>query len=115
MVSLASLQDVAIAQANVPKLQKANEFLDVTILNQHFIIPSPESTPDILVGYWICILFAYDKHNGYQVLLKDSWHVLLESIKPEGDIYYLFHEKWVPNIPSYILADNVGNKIYHQT
>ena len=33
MVSSASLQDVAIAQANVPKLQEANEFLDVTILD----------------------------------------------------------------------------------
>ena len=50
MVSSASLQDVAIAQANVPELWKVNKFLDVTILDQHFIIPSSESIPDILVG-----------------------------------------------------------------
>ena len=115
VVSSASLQDVAIAQANVPELQEANKFLDVTISDQHFIIPSPKSTSDIPVGHWTCTSFAYDKHNGYQVLMKDSWHVLLKGIKPEGDIYCLFHEKWVPNISSYILADDVGNKIYHWT
>jgi hypothetical protein len=115
IVSSASLQDIAIAQANVPKLWEANKFLDITILDQHFIIPSPESTPDIPVGCWTYASFTYDKHNhnGHQVLLKDSWHVLLESIKPEGDIYHLFHEKQVPNIPSYMLADDVGNEIYH--
>ena len=63
-VSSASLQDVAIAQANIPKLWKANKFLDVTILDQHFIIPSPESTPDIPVGHWTYMSFTYDKHNG---------------------------------------------------
>ena len=114
-VSSASLQDVAIAQANVPELGKANNFLDVTISDQHFIIPSPESTPDIPVGRWTRASFAYDKHNGRRVLLKDSWRVLLEGIKPEGDIYRLLHEKRVPNIPSYTLADDVGNEIYHRT
>jgi len=64
IVSLASLQDVALAQAYVPELQGAKECLDVTISNQHFIISSPESTPDISVGHWTCTSFAYNKHNG---------------------------------------------------
>ncbi len=59
--------------------------------------------------------FAYDKHNGHRVLLKDSWHVLLEGIKLEGEIYRLLHEKGVPNIPSYSLADDVGNETYHRS
>ena len=63
-VSSAFLQDVAIAQANIPKLQKANKFLDVTISDQHFIIPSPESTPNIPVGRWTCTSFTYNKYNG---------------------------------------------------
>jgi len=50
-VSSASSQDVALAQAHVPKLQGAKECLDVTISNQHFIIPFPESMPDIPVGH----------------------------------------------------------------
>ncbi len=63
-VSSASLQDVALAQAHVPELQGAKECLDITISNQHFIIPSSESTPDIPVGCWTCASFTYDKHNG---------------------------------------------------
>src|SRR5713226_8952132 len=73
-VSSASLQDVALAQAHVPKLQGVKECLDVTISNQHFIIPSPESTPNIPVGCWTHVSFTYNKHNGHRVLLKDSWH-----------------------------------------
>ncbi len=112
-VSSAFSQDVALVQAHVPKLQGVKECLDITISNQHFIIPSPESTPDIPVGCWTCTSFAYDKHNGCQVLLKESWCVLLEGIKLEGEIYCLLHEKGVPNILSYLLADNVGNKTCH--
>lgn len=114
-VSKASSQDVALAQAIVPELRGANGCLDVTISNQHFIIPSPESMPDIPVGRWTRASFAYDKHNGRRVLLKDSWRVLLEGVKPEGEIYRLLHEKRVPNIPSYSLAEDVGNETYHRS
>jgi hypothetical protein len=91
--------------------------LDVTISNQHFIIPSPESTvtPDIPVGRWTRASFAYDKQNGRRVLLKDSWRVLLGGVKPEGEIYRLLHEKRVPNISSYSLAGDVGNETYHRS
>ena len=87
------MQDVALAQANVPELRGANECLDVAISNQHFIIPVPKSTPDIPVGRWTRVSFAYDKYNGRRVLLKGSWRVLLENVKPEGEIYRLLHEK----------------------
>jgi thiamine kinase-like enzyme len=116
-VSSASSQDVALAQANVPELRGANECLDVTISNQHFIIPTPESMlqVDIPVGRWTRVSFAYNKHNGCRVLLKDSWRILAEGVNPEGEIYRLLHEKRVPNIPSYSLADDVGNETYHRS
>src|SRR5260370_23312050 len=114
-ISSASLQDVALAQAHVPEFQGVKECLDITISNQHFIIPSPESMPDIPVGHWTRASFTYNKHNGCQVLLKDSWRVLLEGIKPEGEIYHLLPENGFPNIPTYLLADDVGNETYHQS
>jgi hypothetical protein len=79
------------------------------------IIPAPKSTPDISVGRWTRVSFAYHKHNGRRVLLKDSWRVLLKGVKPEGEIYRLLYEKRVPNIPSYLVADDVGNETYHRS
>ena len=114
-VSPASSQDVALAKAKVPELREANECLDVTISNQHFIIPPPESTPTIPVGHWTRVSFAYDKDNGRRVLLKDSWRVLLKGVRPEGEIYCQLHEYKVPNIPFCSLADNVGKDAYHRS
>jgi hypothetical protein len=53
--------------------------------------------------------FAYNIQNQHQVLLKDSWHVILDNIKPEGEIYKWFHDGKVPNIPSYELSMDIGN------
>jgi len=58
---------------------------------------------------------AYDVQMGKRVLLKDSWQVLLEGIKPEGKVYALLHENAVPNIPYCLLAGDVGLKEYHQS
>ena len=63
-VSSASLQDVALAKASVPELKDAEGCLDVTISNQHFIISLPKSMPDIPVGRWTHVSFAYDKQTG---------------------------------------------------
>jgi Fungal protein kinase len=116
-VSPASSQDVALAQANVPELQRVpvNECLDVTISNEHFIIPSPETVAGIPVGRCTRASIAYDKKNGRRVLLKDSWRVLLDSVKPEGETYHWLHENRVPNIPSCSLAGDIGNETYHRS
>jgi hypothetical protein len=71
------------------------------------------STPDIPVGRWTRGSFTYDQHNKRRVFLKDSWHVLLDDVKPEGEIYRLLYEKGVPNIPFFSLAGDVGNEAYH--
>lgn len=82
-------------------------------INHHFIIPSSQCTPDIPVGCWTHVSFTYDMQHDCQVYLKDSWCVLLEGIKLEGEIYCLLHAKKVPNIPSYLSAGDVSNKAYH--
>ena len=62
------------------------------------------------MGCWTHVSFTYDMQHDCQVYLKDSWCVLLEGIKLEGEIYCLLHAKKVPNIPSYLLAGDVSNK-----
>jgi hypothetical protein len=114
-VSPASLQDVKDAQVMVPELRGVTRCLDVTLSDQHFIIPAPTSTPDIPVGRWTRGSFAYDQHNKRRVFLKDSWRVLLDDVKPEGEIYRLLYEKGVPNIPFFSLAGDVGNEAYHRS
>jgi hypothetical protein len=114
-VSPASSQDVKDAQVMVPELRGVTRCLDVTLSDQHFIIPAPTSTPDIPVGRWTRGSFAYDQHNKRRVFLKDSWRVLLDDVKPEGEIYSLLYEKGVPNIPFFSLAGDVGNEAYHRS
>jgi len=52
---------------------------------------------------------------GKHVLLKDSWQVLLEGIKPQGEVYTLLCENVVPNISYCLLVGDVGLKEYHQS
>ena len=93
----------------------AGECLDVTISDKHFIIPSPAPTPNIPVGRWTRASLAYDKQEGRQVLLKDSWRVLLEGVTSEGDIYHILHQNKVPNIPTHLLSEDVGVTRYHRS
>ena len=58
---------------------------------------------------------AYDVKMDKLVLLKDTWHLLLDGIEPEGQTYAHLHENKVPNIPHCLLACDVGDVTYHQT
>jgi len=94
-------------------LTNTKSFLLVTIEYEQtphrYIICSPEPRPDIPVGRWTRSSFAYDIQNRHQVLLKDSWHVILDNIKPEGEIYKQLHDGKVPNIPLYKLGIDIGD------
>lgn len=114
-VSPASPEDVERARSIVPELQGAERCLDVMISDDHFIIPPPGSPPHIPVGRWTRASSAYDKRRNRRVFLKDSWRVVIEGVKPEGETYCLLHEKQVPNIPSCPLAGDVGSETYHRT
>jgi len=118
-VGLPTNDEITCAKASVPELSGAKSFLAVTISDHQssnrYIISSPESRPLIPVGRWTRPSVAFDTQNRRRVLLKDSWRVLLDDIKPEGEIYRLLHENSVPNIPSCLVAGDVGNDAYHRS
>jgi len=100
------------AAQTIKELSDANSLLSVTIQgsqsqgSRRFIISTPCGQPDIPAGHWTQASIAYNVQMGKRVLLKDSWWVLLEGIKPEGEVYTLLHENAVPNIPYCLLACN---------
>ncbi|KAF8487817.1 hypothetical protein F5888DRAFT_1624165, partial [Russula emetica] len=115
-------EEIALARAIVPELKDVESFLVLTIPDdsdrpseRRYIISSPEPRPDIPIGRWTRSLFALDVKEKCRVLVKDSWRVLLKDIKPEGELYDLLHRGKVDNIPSCLLAGDVGADIYHQT
>ena len=80
-----------------------------------FIIPYPGLQSDIQVDHWTRLSLTCDIKRKCQVYLKDSWHVLLKKIKPEGEIYCQLHKKKVSNIFSCLKAGDVGIDTYHQS
>jgi hypothetical protein len=49
------------------------------------------------------------------VLLKDSWHVILPGIMPEGLVYAKLHENSVPNIPHCSQSGDINIIKYHKS
>jgi Fungal protein kinase len=78
-----------------------------------FIISAPCPRPDIPAGRWTRTSIAYDVQTGKRVLLKDSWRVLLNDIKPEGKVYEHLWRHEVPHIPFCSYSGDVGDQIYH--
>ncbi len=109
------LHEIEPAKATIPELAKANSFLAITTSNECFIIRSPNAQPDVPVGHWTHLSFAYDVNNKHRVILKDSWHVQVDNIKPEGKIYEILHANHIPNIPHFSYASDVGDDTQHQT
>jgi len=58
------------------------------------------------------VSIAYDVQRERRVLLKDSWRVLIDDIKPEGVVYNMLHEKKVPNVPVCSLANDIGGHLH---
>jgi hypothetical protein len=107
--------DIELAKATVPELAKANSFLAVTASDGRFIIRGPNARPDVPVGRWTRTSFAYDVNNNRRVILKDSWRIQSDDIEPEGKIYEMLHANYVPNIPHFSCAGDVGDDTHHQT
>jgi hypothetical protein len=107
--------EIADAKTFVPELAQAKSFLAVDILDQRYILHGPELQPDVPVGRWTRTSFAYSVKEGRRVLLKDSWRILLDDIKPEGDIYRKLHQGQVPNIPSCLSDEDVGDDTHHRS
>lgn len=108
------------------KARKLKELADATSLlslsvpdpsqlhkSSRYIIRAPCSRPDIPKGRWTRASVAYDVQNQRRVLLKDSWRVLLEDIKAEGETYTMLLEHSVPNVPKCLAHGDVGDNRYH--
>lgn len=64
-VTLQTEEEISHVKNTVPELKEAGSFLAITIpdhdhSNQHFIIPSPEPSPDIPIGRWTRASFTFD-------------------------------------------------------
>jgi hypothetical protein len=118
-VGLPTEAEIRCAKAAVRELAKAKYFLAVTISDQQsnnrYIICRAKIRPFIPVGRWTRPSVAFDTQNRRRVLLKDSWRVLLDGIKPEGEIYGMLHKKGVSNIPSCLVAGDVGKDAHHRS
>jgi hypothetical protein len=111
--------EIGDARTIVPELKDVESFLAITMPDQdqqrRFIISSPECRPHILVGRWTRASIALDTKLRRRVLLKDSWRVLLEDIEPEGVLYDRFRDEGVCNVPSCLLACDVGTDTHHRS
>jgi hypothetical protein len=82
---------------------------------RRYIISRPRARPYIPAGRWTRTSIAYDVERKKRVFLKDSWRVLVDGIRPEGDVYALLKEKNVPNVPFCSLANDIGDADVHRT
>lgn len=65
---------------------------------RYFITSSPSAKPYAPHGRATRGFAAYDILRKIRVFLKDSWHILLPGIQPEGEIYQFLHKHHVRNI-----------------
>ena len=102
---------IELARETVPELRDMPSLLAITISNKQSSsrcnISSPEPQPDIPVGQWTQSLFTLDTASKRHVLLKDSWHVIMKGIEPEGVLYHQLHDNHICNISSVLLAGDV--------
>jgi len=54
----------------------------------------------------------YDVQRNQRVFLKDSWWVLIDGIKPEGEVYDMLHKNQVPNVPCCSLGRDIGDQLH---
>ena len=106
----------------LPDLANAKSLLAVTISDpgcshksNHYVILPPCAHLDIPAGCWIWTSITYDVQRDKHILLKDSWHVILPDIIPEGKIYARLHWNKVLNIPHCLCATDVGEDIARMT
>ena len=104
-------EDVKCAQLVVPELAKEESLLSITIPDgltpRHYIVPRPRARPDIPTGRWTRTSIAYDVQRKQRVLVKDSWRIVIDGIKPEGVVYDMLHKNQVPNVPLCSLASDI--------
>ena len=120
-VTVPTDEEITLAKSIVPELKDLVSFLAIATpdstnhSDRRFIVRHPEPSPDIPVGHWTRALFALDVKNKDRVFLKDSWHVSVKDVQPEGEIYRLLCTEQVLNVPICLLAVNVSDDFVHQS
>ena len=121
-VTAASEDQQRDAREKVEELANATSLLSLSIPNTSqsrdpscYIIESPRPRPGVPAGRWTRTSIAYDVQRQRRVLIKDSWRVSLEGIKPEGEIYGILHAHSVPHVPICIHSGDIGDDLYHSS
>jgi hypothetical protein len=78
------------------------------------IIPQPVAKGFLLMGHWTCMYPAFDKLNNMVVMFKDSWHVMMKDVLPEGKTYKILKSHNVCNVPTCIAFHHVIHPIHQQ-
>jgi hypothetical protein len=89
------LKDIVNAKRKVVDRTFADaiSYHTVTVSDRSFIIPQPICQSKTPLGWYTRASQAYDIQEDRHVFLKDSWRVLLDDIKPEGEIYIISRRK----------------------
>jgi hypothetical protein len=81
----------------------------------YFIVPAPRATPYTPPGRATRVFTAYDIMRKKNVILKDSWRVNLEDIKPEGVTYDVLMKANVRHIPRCLDSGDITAGGYQAT
>ncbi|KAG1797469.1 uncharacterized protein HD556DRAFT_1441030 [Suillus plorans] len=114
-ITPASNEDAALARTAL-KLATTTHMLKVAVPQDPaiedsdwltLIIPQPVAKGFPLVGRWTCTCPAFDILNNRVVMFKDSWHVSLKDVLPEGETYKLLKSHNVRNVATCITFHDV--------
>lgn len=79
---------------------------------RRYVVSQPRAQPEVPTGRWTRASIAYDVQRNRRVLLKDSWRIAIDDIKPEGVVYNMLHENRVPNVPVCSVANDIGGPLH---
>jgi Fungal protein kinase len=121
-VRLAKSKDTRDAVKAVKELEKSQVPLVVVSipnpaagdsLPYEYVVASPIPSPWIPVGRWTRTSIGYDIQREKQILLKDSWRLVIDGVLKEGDVYSRFKAHKVPNVPRCSNSGDIGDDEYH--
>ncbi|KAG1749182.1 hypothetical protein EDD22DRAFT_785474, partial [Suillus occidentalis] len=78
------------------------------------IIPQPVAKGYPLVGHWTCACSVFDILNQKVVMFKDSWHMLIKDVLPEGKTYRLLKSHKVRNVATCITFHDIIHPVPQQ-
>ncbi|KAI6096465.1 hypothetical protein F5141DRAFT_1067714 [Pisolithus sp. B1] len=121
--------DTTVTEASAAEAHQAREQLDLqpmvhmlktsipcdvsTLLLLIFPAPTPQGYPP--VGHATQAYAAYEWHSHKKFFLKDSWHINLDSILSEGEMYRRLNCAGVHNVPTCLAFMDVPSTAEQKT